>query len=168
MDQVLVKTIPQQVINLEVRKKIITLEKAMREYNSENHLAEPECPLKHHFAPGMYGREILLPKDSLVVGKIHKHAHLNFIMSGHVSVATEDGVLDYYGPTILISSPGTKRVIYAHEDTVWCTVHCTNSQNLVEIEEEIIVKSYDEYDKLTDTVMLQLSEHLHIIESETL
>lgn len=132
------------------RTQILALEASIRVRNADYNLAEPDCPLKHHFAPGVYGREILLPKDSLVVGKIHKHAHLNMIMQGHVSVATEDGVHEYFGPTVLVSKPGTKRVVYAHEDTIWVTVHLTNSQDLAVIEDEIIAKTYDEYDLLAE------------------
>lgn len=138
------------------RQHILTLEASMRAFNYEHNLAEPECPLTHHFAPGVYGREILLPKDSLVVGKIHKHAHLNMIMKGHVSVATEDGVHEYKGPLVLVSLPGTKRVVYAHEDTVWVTVHLTNSQDLQVIEEEIIAKTYEEYDILENVLAQKL------------
>lgn len=132
--------------NTEIRTKIMTLEERINAYNAENGLQTPDCPLRHHFAPGMYGREILLPKGVLVVGKIHKHAHLNMIMSGSVAVATEEGVHHYRGPVVLVSQAGTKRVVYALEDTIWVTVHLTNSQDLAVIEEEIIAKSYEDYD----------------------
>lgn len=129
------------------RDKILTLETSMRDY-LEAHPDVPalDCPLKHHFAPGVYGREMLLPKGSLAVAKIHKHAHLTMIMQGHVSVATEDGVVDYHGPIVLSSKAGTKRVAYAHEDTIWVTIHLTQSQDLAVIEDEIIAKTYEEFD----------------------
>ena len=40
------------------------------------------CPVQHHFAPGAYGREMTLPAGLVVVGKIHKHAHINVISKG--------------------------------------------------------------------------------------
>ena len=57
-----------------------------------------ECTLKHYFAPksekygcSTYAREIFLPKGSFVVGKIHRHQHLNIISKGKVKVFTEFG-----------------------------------------------------------------------------
>jgi hypothetical protein len=37
--------------------------------------------------------------------------------------------------------------VYAHEDTVWVTVHLTNSTDLAEIEEEIIAKDFAELER---------------------
>ena len=46
------------------------------------------CPVQHHFAPGAYGREMTLPAGLVVVGKIHKHAHINVISKGRLQVFT--------------------------------------------------------------------------------
>lgn len=108
-----------------------------------------ECPLKHHFAPGTYGREIFLPAGSFVVGKIHKHAHLNIVSRGRCTVATEFGVVDIdatQSPVTFTSEAGTKRALYVHEDTVWTTIHLTNSTDLAEIEREIIAPTFDDLD----------------------
>ena len=107
-------------------------------------------PLIHHFAPHVYAREIFLPEGHVVVGKIHKEAHLNFIMTGRVSVSTEEGVKEIVAPCIFTSYAGTKRAVYAHEDTTWATVHITDKTDLSEIEDDIIAKNYVEIDKLED------------------
>lgn len=126
------------------RKKILNLEQAMRG------LTQIDCPLKHHFAPGNYAREILLPAGSLVVGKIHKHAHINVISKGSVTVFTESGSLDLKAPATFVSEVGTKRAVLAHEDTVWTTIHPTDETDLEKIEEHVIAKTYDalERDKM--------------------
>lgn len=128
----------------QVRTKILSVEERLRNAVAAG-AEEANCPLKHHFAPGAYGREIFIPAGSLVVGKIHKHAHLNMLMKGRVSVATEEGVKHLEAPLTMVSPPGTKRVVYAHEDTVWVTVHLTNETDLEKIEDHVIAKSYDEY-----------------------
>jgi hypothetical protein len=107
-------------------------------------LPQLDCPLKHHFAPGAYAREILLPKGSLVIGKIHKHAHINVVSKGRVSVMTEFGRMDIEAPCTFVSKVGTKRAVYAHEDTVWTTVHVTSETDLEKLEDEIIAKTYDD------------------------
>ena len=103
------------------------------------------CPVQHHFAPGAYGREMALPAGLVVVGKIHKHAHINVISKGRVQVFTEqDGVLELAAPCTFVSSPGTKRVVHVLEETVWTTVHVTDKTDLAEIEREVIATDFSE------------------------
>src|ERR1035437_7035163 len=47
------------------------------------------CPLKHTFSDGIYVREIFIPAGTYIVGKLHKHSHPNFLLSGVVDVITE-------------------------------------------------------------------------------
>jgi hypothetical protein len=127
-----------------IRKDILDLESIIRTLPGAMIGDNEMCPLKHTFAPGVYVREIFIPAGTLIVGKIHKHEHPNFLMSGEVSVLTEEGPKRLKGPLSMISPAGTKRVVYAHTDTVWITVHITNSTDLQQIEEEIIAKTYAE------------------------
>ena len=48
------------------------------------------APIKHTFADGVYIRQMDMMKDSIVVGAIHKHLHVWFLLTGDVTVATED------------------------------------------------------------------------------
>lgn len=103
----------------------------------------PDCPLTHLFAPGVYGRMIFIPAGQRIVGKIHRHAHLNFLMKGKVLVATETGPELLEGPLMMVSQAGTKRVVWTLEDTWWATVHLTDSTDLEQIEHEVIAPSYE-------------------------
>ena len=107
------------------------------------------CPLKHSFSDGIYVREIFIPAGMFIVGKIHKHDHPNFLMSGTVDVVTESGSERIVGPCAMISSAGTKRALHAITDLVWITVHSnpTNTQDLNKLEQIVIADSYEAYDK---------------------
>lgn len=112
------------------------------------------CTLKHYFTPkdekygcSTYAREILLPKGSFVIGKIHRHQHLNFISKGKVKVFTEFGEKSFEAPCTFVSEVGLKRAVYAEEDTIWTTVHLTefgDESELDKIEQEVIAPTYDE------------------------
>lgn len=135
------------VIGNDFRKKIFELEETMAKIPGATFGDSPEMPLKHSFSDGMYVREIFLPKGHILTGKIHKHSHPNFLMSGEVIVVTENGGREHLkGPLAMISEPGTKRAIVALEDTVWITVHLNldNGKNLEKIEEYVIAKTYDD------------------------
>lgn len=140
----------------DARTNLLRLETAMRALNEKFNQSEPECPLTHHFAPSVYGREIFMPKGTLMLGKIHKHAHLNVLIQGRVSVKTATGIVEYVAPKVMVSEAGTQRALYIHEDTIWLTVHLnlTNTQDLVAIEEEVIAKTFEDFDTfiaLTDS-----------------
>ncbi len=122
------------------RSKILNLEQAIIDAGG----AVPHCPVKHFWAEGMYGRAIFLPAGSVVVGKLHKHGHPNYIVSGHVAVYTEFDYAEMRGPLVFQSLPGTKRVVFAIEDTVWITYHKnpSNTRDLLQIEREVIATSY--------------------------
>lgn len=97
-----------------------------------------ECPLIHRFTPGLYIREILMPKDTLLTSLKHLTTHPFFIMKGDISVWYHDApVQRYKAPYTGITHAGTRRLLYAHEDTIWTTVHITDLQDPDEIAKSI-------------------------------
>jgi hypothetical protein len=86
----------------------------------------------HHFADGLYAREILIRAGTILTGKVHSTEHLNIVSKGRIVVWTEDGMKEVSAPCTMVSRPGTKRVGFALEDTVWTTIHA-NPQNLTDL-----------------------------------
>ena len=112
--------------------------------------------LKHTFADGVYCREMHIPAGHVVVGKIHKHEHINFISKGRVTVITElGGIEEHTAPCTLVSPAGVKRLLITHEDTIWSVVHVTQERDLKKIEDLVIAPSYDDYKTYLDTVDYQ-------------
>lgn len=145
-----------ELAKLETRNRILTFEESMKNLPNVKYGDMDECPLTHTFSDGMYVREIFIPKGMLIVGKIHKHSHPNFLLKGEVSVVTEEnGVERLKAPLSIISKAGTKRVVYAHDDTVWVTVHATDETDLDKIEEQVIAKNYS---KLPDNISNLIDE----------
>tara|TARA_R110002020_G_C16304861_1_gene773384 strand:+ start:3089 stop:3553 length:465 start_codon:yes stop_codon:yes gene_type:complete len=99
---------------------------------------ERVCPVKHSFGEGCYIREWNSPPGVLTVSKVHKVAHPFFVLKGCVTVLTEAGMQVITAPHYGITLPGTKRVLYTHEETQWVTVHVTEQTDLGEIERAII------------------------------
>jgi len=143
-----------------VRQNIVALEANLRHLQAEHQLPDIDCPLTHIFAPGMYGRQIFVPADTLVVAKIHRHAHLVIVMKGRGLVATEEGPKHYEGPSMFVSKAGTKRVVYVQEDTVWATVHLTNETDLDKIEDELIAPDYASLDAMDDPDVRQILDYV--------
>jgi hypothetical protein len=113
--------------------KILRLESEMRA------MPQAEFETTHHFAPGIYGRTIHIPKGSLLTGKMHATDHLSIVSQGDISVLTESGIQRIKAPAIVPAKAGMKRVGFAHEDTVWTTIHGTHETDLERLEAELIV-----------------------------
>jgi quercetin dioxygenase-like cupin family protein len=93
-----------------------------------------EQPLTHHFNEGQYAREIFNPKGSLIVTKTHKQGNFSFIPTGRLLVISEEGQKELSAGQFFATKPGTKRLIYALEDTRFVTVH-PNPLNLTDLDE---------------------------------
>ena len=108
-----------------------------------------KVPIRHFFMDGVYVREMTMFKDWFVIGAIHKHLHMCFLLKGNITVAHEDGVVDYIAPCFIISKPCIKRVLYANEESVWYNTHKnpTNTEDVIQLEKEIVCISYKEYEE---------------------
>lgn len=129
-------------VSTDVRGGILRLQEDMLSLPA--HL-RVESRVEHSFTPNMYARTMYILKGTIIVGKIHKHAHLNNISSGSIAVHSEFSSEVYDGPIQFMSKPGTKRVVLALEDTVWTTYHenPTNTTDLTILERQIIASDYE-------------------------
>lgn len=116
-----------------------------------------DVPVQHHFAPGVYMRQMDAAAGTLVVSKMHRTEHMNILLKGSLTVATEDGIQLMTAPCVLKSMPGTKRIGYFHEDSSWITVHPTSDTDLEKIEQQVIVPD-DEIDQFLASLPNRLKE----------
>jgi len=104
----------------QLRGKVHRLENIMLQ------LPQVEMKVVHHFSAGVYARELHIPKGVVLTGAIHKYENLNIMSKGDLTVMTENGPVRVQAPFTLVSPAGTKRVAYAHEDTIWTTIFGTD------------------------------------------
>ena len=108
-----------------------------------------KVPIRSFFMDGVYVREMTMYQGTAVIGAIHKHLHMCFLLEGHLSVASSSGVREYIAPCYIIAEPGEKRVLYAHEDSLWYNTH-KNPSNIKDVkllEKDIVATSYEEYEQ---------------------
>jgi quercetin dioxygenase-like cupin family protein len=145
-------------VSINSREKIIEFENALIsiadgvivEGDGKHIVTESKiAPIKHSFADGVYIRQMDMMKDSIVVGAIHKHLHVWFLLTGHVTVTTEDTTEDYVAPCYMVSTPGVKRVILANEDSIFVNIHKnpSNTKDIDKLEKEIVALNYKEYEE---------------------
>jgi len=100
-----------------------------------------ECPVVHHFMPGIYIREAHFQAGTMAVGHCHKHEHTNILLKGRIIVINGDGTrMEIAAPAVFAGTTG-KKMAYIVEDTVWQNLHPTTETDLAKIEEQFIEKS---------------------------
>ena len=106
-------------------------------------------PLKHTFADSIYIRQMDMKADSMVIGAIHNHLHAWFLLTGHLAVVTEGSTEEFIAPCYVLATPGSKRVIYAMEDSIFVNIHKNpnNIKDIDELESEIVSKTFEEYEQ---------------------
>ena len=110
-------------------------------------LPQLDLPIANFLIPGVYVRSMFIPKGTCLVGKIHNHQSISIVAAGDISLMSEDGLSRVQPPFTAISQAGIKRVGYAHEDTVFITVHQTNETELGAIESELVSETFEEFEK---------------------
>lgn len=129
------------IVHDNMKDKILAIEREMIKAEPIQVQLEPV----HHFADGLYARELLIPAGVLLTGKIHKHEHLNIISKGDITVWTEEGMKRIQAPFTVVSQPGMKRLGFAHSDTVWTTIHAVEGRDMAELERLLVCDTFEEF-----------------------
>lgn len=104
-------------------------------------LPQVECPVIHHFGPGIYIREVTLPAGSLVIGHAQRFEHLNIMLTGAVAMAGDDGQTKVLrAPLIFVGKPGRK-IGYVLEHCIWQNVYATEERDIDKLEAMFLDKS---------------------------
>lgn len=131
--------------SLTVRRKesIDRLEEAMMAH--EERIDIESLPLKHFVTDsGLYAREMIIPAGTIVTGKVKLHEHISVISAGFLTEVTTAGLQRIKAPYTMVSAPGTKRVVWAHTDVVWTTIHASEETDIERLEAELFVDAYSD------------------------
>lgn len=132
----------------QVMAAIFSLEGKMRAHPLVNSI---EPVITHHFAPGVYVREMVAPAGILMTGMIHKTEHVSVMLSGRMLVTDGQGNgMEITGPRIEIAKPGIKRVGYVIEEVRWITIHATDETDPDVLEELLVTNDPAEIEYLMD------------------
>lgn len=114
-----------------VKPQATQREKAERLERSMLSMPQADCPVRHYFAPGLYAREMTIPKGVTVTGAVHKTEHLIVVSMGLLRVSTEEGWRDVAAGETITCRPGMKNAVHALEDSRW-TNFLPNPDNLTD------------------------------------
>lgn len=106
-----------------------------------------EIPITHKFADQLYIRQMDMKAGQIVVGAIHNHLHVWFLMTGRVLINNNGKKIEHIAPCYTVSEPGSRRVIYAVEDSIFVNVHKnpTNTKDIKELEKQIVSMTPEQF-----------------------
>lgn len=141
------------------RLPIDTLERAMLQ------MPQTPCPVIHRFGPGIYIREVSIPKDTFAVGHHQNFEQMNIMLKGRVTVLNDDGsTSDLRAPMIFVGQPGRK-IGYVHEDMVWLNIYATKEQNVDKLEAQYLTKSFQwKESQAVDDSVKRLKSNLDLLD----
>lgn len=132
------------------KQDLETLNKIKKIQNLQNRLTKTGCPIitnqlkeNHYFGHKVYCRELNIPAGTVLTGKIHRDSTINVLLKGKISVSDGENSKTLEAPEIIVSPALTKRVGKTHTDTIWLTFHYVESENLEQIENDVIVDEND-------------------------
>jgi hypothetical protein len=92
---------------------------------------------ENFFADGVYGRKLVIPAGTLLVGKRQKHSNITVQLYGDIEVTTDDGPKRLVGQHVFVAPAGTERVGWTHAETAWVTCHATEETDMARIEADL-------------------------------
>jgi hypothetical protein len=123
------------------KKSIVSAEKIEALETRMLSMPQVDCPVVHHFAPGICIREVTLPTGAFAIGHHQKFDHMNMMLKGSVLMLNEDGTTHVMtAPMMYVSGPGRKIGLVIN-DVVWQNIYATDLRDVDAIESHFLDKS---------------------------
>lgn len=105
-------------------------------------LPQVEPDTENYFIPldggFLYCRKVSRPANIATLGRVHKQEHFYIVAKGKIAVRGEHGTQTYFAGDVVISKPGTQRLVVSLEDAVTITMHKVSSMDMEQIEKELV------------------------------
>ena len=104
-------------------------------------LPQVDCPILHHFGPGIYIREVRMPAGTFAIGHRQKEDHFNVLLAGKVAMLDDDGSPRVVSAPLMYSGKPGRKAGYIIEDVVWQNIYSTNETDIEKLESRFLDKS---------------------------
>lgn len=93
-------------------------------------LPQTDCPVKEIFEPGLYIRQMVIPSQTIFLGRAHRYGHQCELLSGSLIHIAPDGTRPQVdAPFVMHTTPGYHMVLFALTECVARTYHPNPSEN---------------------------------------
>lgn len=116
--------------------------------------ADPSVfPASNHFVKtggiGIYIRELPIPKGVFMSGHKHRTDHVCMLLKGRLRLHVDGQTSEIGAGKTFVAQAGGQKAVEALEDSIFVTLHATDTTDLKALEDELIEKSqqYLDYEK---------------------
>jgi quercetin dioxygenase-like cupin family protein len=93
----------------------------------------------HHFATGIYAKEMRVPAGIKGVTHVHTYDHFAFLCKGRAIVEVDGKRTEYQPGSIITIVRGKQHSVFALDDIIWFCVHATDVTDPTKIDKALIV-----------------------------
>lgn len=93
--------------------------------------------IPQHDGTFLYCRRVSRKADVATLGRIHKQEHFYVVAAGCIGIRGEHGTTVHHAGDVIVSKPGTQRLVISIEDSVTITMHRVTSMDLEQVEREL-------------------------------
>lgn len=104
-------------------------------------LPQIEPQTVHHFASGLYCKEIILPAGCEAVQHRHNYSHMSVLCSGTAAVTVGDHRKVYIGPSVIHIVADELHRVEALSECVWLCIHATEETDKDKVDAVLVKKS---------------------------
>jgi hypothetical protein len=116
--------LPKYNLDLHSSVTVEKLEAIEDKFGSGDH--SDGCEINSFFGKDVYVRELFIPKNSFIIGRIQKYDIVSIMLQGEmISWTEETGVTKICAPSIMETKAGVKRAAYTMTDVRFVTAHGT-------------------------------------------
>lgn len=121
----------------------LTIEQVSRFREALSAQPQVEPVTENYFIPQadgtfLYCRKVSRSKDIATLGRVHKQEHFYVVAAGSIGLRGEHGTTIHHAGEVIVSKPGTQRLVVSLEDSVTITVHRVSSMDIEEVERELV------------------------------
>lgn len=125
------------------RGRLLEFERTMAEIHKDTLAPREFFPVYHTFGEGVYIRRFCMQKGSWAFGKVHRHEHVAMVLKGKILSVSDTGIELLQAPMLFVVPAGTKRFVYAYEDSEYTVIQHTHERDLEKIEQELMADDYE-------------------------
>jgi len=126
-----------EMTNIESNRAAYTLEVLIHKLGIAEDVSKME--VKEQLVNGVYSRELFIKGEDVVIGKTHSTTVMNIILKGRCTICLGTNVQEYSTGDYFISTPYSKKIIMAIEDTVLLNVVNVPCDNIEDVLDYITV-----------------------------
>lgn len=130
-----------EMINLEGKHSLTNDATVLSVVDKMLEMEQVDCPVTHHFGPGIYMRELNIKAGVFSVAHYQKKAHLNFLVSGKVLMLSDDGTVKELTGPYIYTAPPSRKVGLIMEDMKWLNIYPTDETDIETLENTYLDKA---------------------------